>query len=126
MFLMQRARAKSAHGIQKLSALASVPGQACSMRKDRTFFAEPGLEPDGQEGLMTMSQPVFNCGEPLAADVHKKILLHGNSSENADAIAASGDAYSASETWEVAHRPPNCMGPAGTHGSVVVNPFSSC
>ena len=41
---------------------------------------------------MTMSQPVFNCGEPLAADVDKKILLHGNSSENADAIAARGDA----------------------------------
>eukprot|EP00438_Fugacium_kawagutii_P003644 Skav224214 [mRNA] locus=scaffold939:985137:987398:- [translate_table: standard] len=45
---------------------------------------------DGPSNIIAESQQAFVCGEALALDVDEKILLHGTSWDNANAIAREG------------------------------------
>lgn len=91
---MKSATVKSVHRIENYQLWQRYRARLSTMREDHAKYhvcVEPvALDLDGFCGVMTESQAVLDCGEPLARDVDEKILLHGTSWSNADAIVLHG------------------------------------
>ncbi|CAE7541688.1 Parp12, partial [Symbiodinium necroappetens] len=95
-FCMQKATVKSVHRIENFRLWHRYQARLAAMREDHAKYnvsvQHTDLELDFSipSGVMTRSQSYLSCGEPMASDVQEKILLHGTSWENADAIVMDG------------------------------------
>jgi len=91
---MRRAWVQSVHRIENMRLWHRYRMRLDAMRGDHGTYkisVEPAeLDLDGVFPCMAECQEFFNCGETLALDVDEKILLHGTSSDNADAIVREG------------------------------------
>ncbi|CAL1162084.1 unnamed protein product [Cladocopium goreaui] len=91
---MITAEIKSVHRIENMRLWHRYKMRLDTMRRDHATYkisvepAELGL--DGVFPCMAESQQTFNCGETLALDVDEKMLLHGTSWDNANAIVREG------------------------------------
>eukprot|EP00439_Symbiodinium_sp_Y106_P071462 s811_g12.t2 len=95
-FCMQTAKVKSVHRIENFRLWHRYQARLAAMREDHAKYnvsvQHTDLKLDSATGsaCMTFNQSYLNCGEPMASDVQEKILLHGTSWENADAIVMDG------------------------------------
>ncbi|CAE7701712.1 Tnks [Symbiodinium sp. CCMP2456] len=91
---IKTATVKSIHRIENFRLWHRYQARLQAMREDhaKCKVRVPGaaLDLDGRSKVMSESQGVLDCGEPLASDVDEKILLHGTSYTNADAIVTEG------------------------------------
>ena len=98
--LMQHARVKSVHRIENWRLWQGYKQRCEALRKEHASCnisvtpAELDLDEfpaaHGQRRVMTTSQDFLDCGEPLAADVDEKVLLHGTSWDSANLIIVNG------------------------------------
>eukprot|EP00438_Fugacium_kawagutii_P003649 Skav224219 [mRNA] locus=scaffold939:1040355:1043180:- [translate_table: standard] len=91
---MGKAEIRSVHRIENNRLWHRYKARLSAMRQDHaTYNVAVGpaqLDLDGPPGIMTGLQGIFDCGEGLALDVDEKILLHGTSWDNANAIVREG------------------------------------
>lgn len=98
--LMLHARVKSVHRIENWRLWQGYKQRCEALRKEHAScnVSVTPVELDldefpaahGQRRVMTTSQAFFDCGEPLAADVDEKVLLHGTSWDSANSIVVNG------------------------------------
>ena len=92
--LMRIASIKSVHRIENFRLWHRYRARLAAMRQDHAvnnISVKPAaIDLDGTGQIMTISQSILDCGEALAADLDEKILLHGTSYGNADAIVQDG------------------------------------
>ena len=91
---MRGAEVKSVHRIENMRLWHRYRMRLDAVRRDHDTYkisVEPAaLDLDGLLPCMAESQQTLDCGETLALDVDEKILLHGTSYDNADAIVREG------------------------------------
>eukprot|EP00438_Fugacium_kawagutii_P003637 Skav224207 [mRNA] locus=scaffold939:864265:864903:- [translate_table: standard] len=93
---MKTADIKSVHRIENFCLWHRYKARLAAMRQDHARYGisvgSATLDLDGPPGrnIMTESQKIFDCGEDLALDLDEKILLHGTSWGNANAIVMEG------------------------------------
>eukprot|EP00438_Fugacium_kawagutii_P003648 Skav224218 [mRNA] locus=scaffold939:1032560:1035025:- [translate_table: standard] len=91
---MRMAEIKSVHRIEHFDLWHRYKARLGAMRQDHARYSisvgSAELDLDGPGNTMAESQKALNCGEDLALDVDEKILLHGTSWKNANAIVREG------------------------------------
>eukprot|EP00438_Fugacium_kawagutii_P003641 Skav224211 [mRNA] locus=scaffold939:970380:972047:- [translate_table: standard] len=91
---MSTAEIKSVHRVEHFCLWHRYKARLAAMRQDHAKYGvsvgSADLDLDGPGNTMAQSQKLFDCGEDLALDVDEKILLHGTSRDNANAIVREG------------------------------------
>eukprot|EP00438_Fugacium_kawagutii_P019343 Skav204100 [mRNA] locus=scaffold1472:64771:65412:+ [translate_table: standard] len=91
---MKAAKIKSVHRIENFCLWQRYKARLGAIRQHHGRYSisagSAELDLDGPGCIMAESQKMFDCGEDLALDVDEKILLHGTSWNNANAIVREG------------------------------------